>query len=54
MSTPRQWPSWEKRDVWEKVPLISSGVQISITGDGGEMVDGLSLGQCFSLFFFFF
>jgi len=37
-STPRQWPSWEKRGGWGKVTMISRGVEISIAGGGGEMV----------------
>jgi len=33
-STPRQWPSWEKRSGWGNVMMISRGVEISITGGG--------------------
>jgi len=34
------------------VTMISRGVEISITGGGGEMVCGLSLDRAFFLFFF--
>jgi len=37
-STARQWPSWEKRGGWGKVTMISRGVEISIAGEGGEIV----------------
>ena len=53
-STPRQWPSWEKRGGWGKVTMISRGVEISIAGDGGEMLRGLSLGHFFFFVFSFF
>jgi len=37
------------------VMMISRAVEISITGGGGEMVRGLSLGRfCFFLSLFFF
>ena len=32
--------------------MISSGVEISIAGGGGEMVRGLSLGHFLFIFFF--
>jgi len=35
------------------VRMISGGVEISITGGGGEMVSVLSLGRFFFFFLFF-
>ena len=53
-STPRQKPRWGKRGGWGKVTMISSGVEISIAGGGGEMVRVLSLGRFYFILFFFF
>jgi len=41
-STPRQYPSWERRGGWGKVTMISRGIEISIAGGGGEMVRAIS------------
>jgi len=40
--------------VWGEVTMICRGVEISITGGGGEMVRVLSVGTFFFFFLFFF
>jgi len=50
MSTPRQQPSWEKREGCGKVTMISCGVEISIAGGAEEMVRA----YLHTLFFLFF
>ena len=53
-STPRQYPSLEKRGGWGKVTMISRGVKISIAGGGGEMVRVSIPWSLFLLYFSFF